>query len=459
MGRTGIASAAVLAMSVGACSTGGGPSHLQGEGGADAEADVEAGPPGDGGLAKSTPPDPGSLDAGQLLLTASGEHAAVSGFAFPAAMPGDPVFADGWSMTFTHFIATIDKVTLWQDPDVAAGDPSQHGPLVAELDGPWAVDLHQDAKGWPYVDGKLNGEHAIAFAVLATENLNRDTQFPDAGRLAVGFSVVVATPNALDVNLDDDGRAAYQRMIADGCVELYTGTATWNGDKGLCNGRPPPADAGADSGFSGVGTGTEAEFARIPKVVGFDLCFKPRAGGLHAGDVETSFVNCDNPDYGTPLLRGVAFPASGSVTGELTLRAGNPFRESTWEGSAARFDPFAAQLVGVATDGGLPVVHLEDTAGVDFAAFKDKAGNVLPWRTCDPAYAIPDGGIPDGGSRSGQMRFDAPGIARCKDGGPQNGRDGLCDYEDFAKYDQSTQGHWNGPAGMCLVQRAYPSPP
>jgi hypothetical protein len=54
------------------------------------------------------------------------------------------------------------------------------------------------------------------------------------------------------------------------------------------------------------------------------------------------------------------------------------------------------------------------------------------------------------------MRFDAPNVPRCTDAGALNG---LCDYQDFAKYDQSAQGRWNGPAGACVVQRAYPSPP
>jgi hypothetical protein len=73
---------------------------------------------------------------------------------------------------------------------------------------------------------------------------------------------------------------------------------------------------------------------------------------------------------------------------------------------------------------------------------------MLPWRTCDPAYASADGG-----PRSGQMRYDAPDAAGCADAGTL---DGLCDYRDFAKVDQSAQGRWNGPGGVCVVQRAYP---
>ncbi len=109
--------------------------------------------------------DQGSLQPGQLLLTASGELLALDGYTFP-----DPngTFADGWRVNFTHYIATFDKVSMWTDPDMVPTDQSQHGPLVAELDGPWAVDMHLNGTAFPYVDGKEQGERAVAFAVIPT---------------------------------------------------------------------------------------------------------------------------------------------------------------------------------------------------------------------------------------------------------------------------------------------------
>ncbi len=392
----------------------------------------------------------GALKPGQLLLTASGEQLALTGYDFPS-MNGD--FADGWKVEFTHYIATFDKVSLWTNPDMVPTDQSKVGNLVAELDGPWVVDMHLDGTSFPYIDGKEMGERAIAFAVLDNQNKNGGAAFPtDGTRLAVGFSVVVPTPKALNVNLDADGLDAYKYMVDNGCTVYYRGTATWQGDQGggLCK----SGDAGADAGN---GMGNEAEFAKIPTVVNFDFCFKPaNSGGLKPGDPETSWINCDNQDIngmplnGEPHPRGIAFSNNKYVVGEVTFHTDHPFWESTEHDTPARFDQFAAQVVGVTTDGGVPTVHFEDAKGVNYLAFTDKQANALPWRTCDPNY-MPS----NSGPRVGQMAFDPVKVPQCTNGDHATG---LCDYYDFSKYNQSTQGHWNGADGLCFVQRHYPSP-
>jgi hypothetical protein len=399
--------------------------------------------------------DQSSLQPGQLLLTASGEVLATEGYTFP-----DPngTFADGWQVSFTHYIATFDKVSLWTNPDMVPTDQSQHGPLVAELDGPWAVDMHLNGPSFPYVDGKEMGERAISFAVLPNENKNGNAAFPtDGTRLAVGFSVVEPTNTALNVNLDADGLDAYSYMLQNKCTVYYRGTATWVGNTngGLC---VAPNDAGV-AADAGNGMGNEAEFAKIPTTVNFDLCFKPASlGTLQPGALETSWINCDNQDNdpatplnGEPHQRGIAFKANTYIIGEVTFHTDHPFWESTKHDTPARFDQFAAQVVGVTTDGGVPTVHFQDVTGVDYTGFTDKQGNVLPWRTCDPMYMNPNGG-----SRIGQMHFDPVQVPHCMNGDHSTG---LCDYYDFSKYNQSTQGHWNGADGLCYVQRHYPSPP
>lgn len=399
--------------------------------------------------------DPSALGPGHLLLTASGEALALEGYTFPGA---NGTFADGWQVDFTHFIATFDKVSLWSDPDKVPTDQSQHGPLVAELGGPWAVDMHLNGTDFPYLDGKEQGERAIAFAVLTNENMNGNAPFPEDGtRFAVGFSAVMPTPNALNVNLDADGLAAYKDMIQNQCTVYYRGTATWVGNTngGRCV-APSDGGLGIDAGD---GTGNEAEFANLPRTIHFDFCIKPAdLGGLKPGDPETSFVNCDNQDNGSaialngePHQRGIAFPANRYVIGEVTFHTDHPFWESTQHDTPARFDQFAAQAVGVSTDGGVPMVHFEDVQGLDYLGFTDKEGNALPWRTCDPNYQNANGG-----SRVGPMRFDPVKVPRCTNGDHSTG---LCDYYDFSKYNQSTQGHWNGAEGLCFVQRHYPSPP
>jgi hypothetical protein len=401
--------------------------------------------------------DQSSLQPGQLLLTASGEILALQGYTFP-----DPngTFADGWQVTFTHYIATFDKVSLWTNPDMVPTDQSQHGPLVAELDGPWAVDMHLNGPDFPYIDGKEMGERAVAFAVLQNENKNGGAAFPtDGTRLAVGFSAVEPTPNALNVNLNADGLDAYKYMIDNQCTVYYRGTATWVGNTngGLCH--PIPTADGGVANDAGDGKGNEQEFANIPQTVNFDFCFKPaNLGGLQPGQPETSWINCDNQDNdpamglnGEPHQRGIAFPKNKYVVGEVTFHTDHPFWESTQHDTPARFDQFAAQVVGVSTDGGVPTVHFEDTKGVNYLGFTDKQGNALPWRTCDPMYMNPNGG-----SRVGQMHFDPVKVPQCTNGDHSTG---LCDYYDFSKYNQSTQGHWNGADGLCFVQRHYPSPP
>jgi hypothetical protein len=400
--------------------------------------------------------DRSALRPGQLLLTASGEALATQGYTFP-----DPngTFADGWQITFTHYIATFDKVSLWSNPDMVPTDQSQHGPLLAELDGPWAVDMHLDGVSFPYVDGKEMGARAIAFAILANENKNGNASFPtDGTRLAVGFSVVEPTRNALNVNLDADGLDAYSTMLQGGCTVYYRGTATWVGNTNGGRCVAPSADGGVGID-AGNGSGNEAEFGRIPTTVNFDLCFKPAdPGTLQPGAPETSFINCDNQDNdpapglnGEPHPRGIAFKSNTYAVGEVTFHTDHPFWESTKHDTPAHFDQFAAQLVGVSTDGGAPTVHFEDTIGLDYTAFTDKQGSPLPWRICDPSYMNPNGG-----SRAGQMRFDPVQVAHCTGGDRSTG---LCDYHDFSKYNQSTQGHWNGADGLCYVQRHYPSPP
>ncbi len=67
-------------------------------------------------LAGFTPPgDPG---AGGILVTASGEALAISGFPFPPDDPGiDTLMVDGWNFTLEAYISVFDHVTLWDNPD------------------------------------------------------------------------------------------------------------------------------------------------------------------------------------------------------------------------------------------------------------------------------------------------------------------------------------------------------
>ncbi len=375
-----------------------------------------------GGLRAFTPPsDPGG---GGILFAASGEVLALTGYPFPPIQPDDPAFVDGWDVKFTRLLVTIDKITLSNNPDAVPGDQSKTGSEVAEVDGPWAIDLaHSDPS---YLPGKGGaGEEAAPIAALSKQNKNGNQPFAtDGTRYAFGFDTVNATMSAYNVNLDAASLADYQTMVADDCVVFYVGTATFKGDK-TDPGCYPPDRQG------------------WPDTVNFRLCFKS----------PTSYLNCQNPDNdpAAPFPdeeheRGIALESNASVIGQVTIHTDHPFWDSVLHDSPAHFDQFAARVVG--PDAGVPTVTLELTKGVDYTAYTDALGTALEWRYCTPP---PTDVHP---KFVGPMSFDPQSVPHATNGNPATG---LRDYYDFATYDQSTQGHLNSD-GLCFVKRNYPSP-
>ncbi len=399
-------------------------------GGTDSSAACDAGA-ASGALAPfTTPADPGG---GGILFSASGEVLALTGYPFPPVSSGDPCFVDGWDVKFTRLLVTVDRIKLWEDPDVSPGDESQTGKQVAEVDGPWAIDLsHGDPS---YLPGKGGGgEQAVPIAALKNQNLNGNAAFAtDGTRYGFGFDLIAATAKTCDgratmnVNVDAPGQADYANMITNGCVVYYSGVATFKGDQGpipTCNADP--------------------EYATWPKTVAFNLCFKS----------PTSYVNCQNPDNdpATPLPneeheRGIAFLANQSIIGQVTVHTDHPFWDSVLHDSPAHFDQLAARLSGQA-DAGSPVATLDLTKGVDYTAYSDAQNKTLQWRYCiDPPTDVHP-------KLTGTMSFDPQSV-------PHSTSDpsaGLRDYFDFSTYNQSTQGHLNSD-GLCFVKRNYPSPP
>jgi hypothetical protein len=375
----------------------------------------------------TAPTDPGPKS---VLFTASGEELAFTGYAFPPGADGDPSFVDGWQIDFTRLLVTIDKITLWDNPNLHLTDQSlPPGNLVAQLNGPWAVDLHKQGP----LMGKGGGlETAVPIAVLTKQNLNGDKAFSTASgtSYAFGFDLAPANATFYNVNLDADALADYSQMVTEGCAVLYAGTATFNGG----NDCSP----------------TDPEFAKFapplpapPTVVSFRFCFKS----------PTTYSNCLDGSNPAPGLnaneehpRGFAFKDNQSVTAQVTVHTDHPFWDSTIHDSPAHFDQFAAQVVGATTPA---IVTLVDVVGVDYLAFTDKAKAALPFRSCLPTSKYPMGHYD---APTGQMHFDPQSIGKSTD--PATG---FRDYYDFATYNQSTQGHLNSD-GLCAVQRHYPSP-
>jgi len=374
------------------------------------------------------PVDPGP---GGILFTASGGLPAVTGYPFPPANAGDVAFVDGWQLDFSRLLVTFDNLTLSETPDLSGSDPSATGNLVAQVNGPWAIDLAYQGSGDLAGEGPP-GERAVAITAITSQNRNGDKPFAtDGTRYALGFDVVAATASARAVNLDAGAAADYQQMIQDGCAVLYVGTATFQG--------------GSVPGFTGCNVGHES----WPTVVPFRLCFKSPA----------TYANCQNPENdptlpvaGEQSARGVSFAANDSIVGQLTMRPDHPFWDSVLPDSPPHFDQLAARLVGepdVPADDPTGAVTLEMTQGIDFAAYTDAGGHALSWRACLQAPTDAHDVF------SGPMAFDPQTVPRAVAGDPSTG---LRDYYDFATYDQSTQWTLNDD-GRCAVTRHYPSPP
>jgi hypothetical protein len=357
-----------------------------------------------------------------IAVSVSGGAPALAGFDFPPARTDAPVFVDGWDVKFDRILTTVDFVIMYDDPDKSAADPSQIGRDVAEVDGPWAVDLHRSDPS--NLQGKGGaGVQAVHIAQLSTMDLVGGLWPTDGTRFAIGFDLVAAAERVFKVNLDPAAEADYAEMVRDGCVVFYAGTATFKGDK--TNPTCYPDDRKA-----------------FPDEVKFRFCFKS----------PTTYLNCQNPDNdpamplaGEAHQRGLAAVMDGQVMAQLDLHIEHPFWDSVAHGSPAHFDQFAARIVG---QSGTPTVTLDDTTGVDYARVDDREHHPLAWRYCvEPSTAAHP-------KLTGPMAFDADNVPRAAGGDPSTG---LRDYHDFTTYVQSTQVHLNA-GGACFAKRSYLSP-
>ena len=214
-------------------------------------------------LAKS---DLGTITAGggTVQFTASGEVLALGGYGFPPASADDPAFVDGWELKFDELLVTFQNITLSENPDKVPTDQSQVDAPVAQLSGPFAVDLH---KGGPLMGKGGADEQAVPIAALMNQNLNGYKPFDPTRRYGFGFDLVPAALGTTNINLDAQAQKDYGLMIASGWTVLYVGTATFKGTG--CTSTNPAYD-----------------FTKLPKVVKFKLGFAS----------PTTYVNCQNPD-------------------------------------------------------------------------------------------------------------------------------------------------------------------
>jgi hypothetical protein len=357
-----------------------------------------------------------SNGGGSVQFTASGELLAGDGYSFPPTPDGK--FVDGWAVSFTKLVAVFDHVKLNEGANNAAAQ-AQVGKLVAEIDGPWAVDLHKGGS----LMGKEITDHAMLVQTIVNQNKNGNAAFDPTQFYAFSFDSVPATAAAKTVNFDASD-SDWQTMIQNGWNVLYVGTATWKGNA-----------QGVTCTSSDTSAAGQAALASLPKTVNFKFGFK----------TPTSYVNCQNPDFmkgsstfpGEDYKRGVQVAKNMATIAQVTFHTDHPFWESFMHDTPAHFDQLAA-LAKQTADG--YVVTLEETKGVSYTGFKVASGAALPWRWCtwsgetsDQMYAPP--------TSNPQMAFDDTGITQP-------------DYYSYMLWNQSTQGHLNAD-GICFVKRNY----
>jgi hypothetical protein len=361
----------------------------------------------------------GGPAGGGIQITASGEVLALGGYSFPPANADEPAFVDGWELRFDKVLVTIDHLTFSESPDTSPTDQSQTGRRVAQLDGPWAIDLH---RGGPLGGKGGSDEQAYPIAIVERQSLAGDAPFDSTLRYAFGYDIVPASAAATRLQIDA-GDPDYAEMVQRGWTMLYVGTATWKG--GECSSTDPSFD-----------------FGKLPSAVSFRLGFS----------TPTSYLNCLNPDNDPAHglgdeehQRGIQVKANQKVIAQVTVHTDHPFWDTFRHDAAVpHFDPLAALARPDAQ--GVHRLTLDSAAGVNYRAFK-LGGKPLPWRACLPRYPLP--------SSSSDVELDALNVAHNPSGDPTHV---LRDYRDYLDYAESTAGHFNSD-GLCFVKRNYPSPP
>ncbi len=353
--------------------------------------------------------------AGTIAVAIGGEEVATEGIAWDPK--GALHVTDGWEIKFEHVIVTAGKITVAENPDKAPSDQSQTGAVVAEVAGPWAVDLHKEGP----LPGAGGEGRAFALTTIANQNKNGDEPFAADQRYAFSYDTVVATGAAKRVNFDGDAETEtlYKEMITKGYSVLYVGTATFKGTD--CT----TSDAAYD-------------FAAIPTTVKFHFGFATPVSSLNCQNQANQGDAFPNEEY----QRGIPMLVNKASGAQLTYHLDHPFYSAVAHEPALFFGQIAAQLAGKPAG---TVVTMADLAKLDPTAFVDGAGKPLPWRVCDGS------GLP----ASKQMGFETGSVAVNPASTPDKA---LRNYVDYMHYVQSTQGHLNGGAGLCFTRRNYASP-
>ena len=410
--------------------------------------------------------DAGQPGPGTFRFTISGERFAREGYPFPPAALGEPAFVDGWELHFDYLLVSVDKISLWETPDLSETDPMQVGTKVAEATGPWIVDLHRgpldagtpdagetdagERDGGDDTDaGELDaGEEgdggmpdagpgsgdplAVTITLLFDQNLLSHRPFDPTKRYAVSFELARPVAGSQLINLVPQAETEYQTMRQNGYVIYYIGTAVWRGTSDTC-----------------TSTDGQFDFSRTPTTIrSFRLGFK----------TPTRYLNCQNPDLPGPGIgsephpRGVIPSSETETTVQLTLRTDQLFWENYDAADAPlHFDQFAVAAHRDLLGYSLPAAELP--VGDGGILRQNYTMFAIPWRSCSrdlTGYSPPD--------REARMGFQHrlyydPNLTQ-----PLSSSTSFRDYYDLASHIQSGQGYL-GARGVCAVQRQFPSRP
>ena len=401
---------------------------------------------------------PGDPGANAFLLSASGEVLAIVGYRFPPVNPGDFALVDGWDITYSNVISTFTHVKLSENPDTSCTDQSQTGPLVAEVDGPWAIDLH---KGGSLVGKEGPPEQAAPIAEITNQNMNGGKSFDPTMRYAFGFDIIPATVMAKNVNLDAADLTLYQEMVTKGCTTMLVGQAVWKGNNngsltnsgctqttvtGAACSAATPCPTGQGLVCAGaVGSQTcQPDFSAFPTTINFHLCLP----------APTTYINAQNPENdpampcaGEEHQRGVHTVQNEPTVIQATFHIDHVLWESFIHDSPAHFDSYASKKTGA---GATVALTFDDMKGQPFTPFVDTFGHQVPWRNCVGASYTPPS--------NGAMSFDTQGRTVNPNGTCMQGNCNVIrDFADYTLFNHSTFGHLNAD-GLAFVSRDFPSP-
>lgn len=355
----------------------------------------------------------GAAAGGSVKVQISGEELGTDGFLFPQG--SEVTIADGWEVTFSHVLVSVSKAWLSENPDAAPSDQSKTGATVAELAGPWVVDLAKEGEE-PGAGGEGT---AVLLGTIDKQNANGDAPLAVGERYAFSYEVAPPGDGADLVNLDAEGETLVEEMKSKGYTTYYIGTATFKGAS--CE----TSDAAYD-------------FTKLPQTFDFKLGFTTPVSLLNCQNEE----NQGDPFDGEEFQRGVTIREDEASLAQMTIHLDHLLYSATEHEPGLYFDQLAALLVGKPAGTALT---MEDAEAADPLAFTDGEGTSLPWRTCD--------GSPVPATQ--QRAFDLGTVPFDPAGAPA---EALRHYRDYLHYVVSSQGHLNGGEGICFTKRNYPSP-